>query len=356
MIPYELLQGLNKLACKSKDKRIEELFVKLANRSETDFSNWILKNQNNPFLSNKLGDSEVLSALAHLTKMKNEPPPTGWMNYMVQKAPSYIPIYGAFLRLLRDGDPDIQSVLAPFQTILPYFSSSIENDWMPDSSVATKLNGIIGEFNEQLVDFDDDYHPVIKKKMTREEKRQEKAKLYFDYFFEHSSKEIYNAIESLGSPDNLKELKELIAGYKLPDTKMIIPFCNYRFDSKDQAEVSKVVNATIRTILSPRYKGQPYHAFEKFRAEAQRNLGRLTSYEYQALTDRSSGTPQGAFVPFSDQEQDPFHEDDESEVEEREQEQEQDLYKFEPTQSLLPKYVFASSLILRELYEIGSGR
>ena len=352
MIPYELLQGLNRLACKSKDKRIEDLFIKLANQSESNFSNWVIKNQNNSVISNEIGDSQVISALAYMYKNKENPPEKGWVYHMVEKHKQWLPIYGAFFRLLQSGNQDMRTIFGPLQTILPLFSNFVENDWMPDEKVKKNIYELINSFNRQEVNFDDDYHPVIKKRMTREEKRQEKAKLYFDFFFEHLSKEIYSSIGQLSNPEHFKDLGDLIEAYRLPETHMIIPFLNYRFDNSDKVEVEKVVNSTLRTILSPRFKGQPYHALEYFRANAMKDLGSISMYEYQYMIDRSSDTPKDGYTPFMDKDVDLYHENEEKE----EEKEEPELYKFEASRSVLPKYVFASSVVLRELYRVGMGR
>ena len=58
MVPYELLQDLNKLVCSSRNKKVEDLFIKLANEDDDniklDIGNDIEINMDTINLSNAL--------------------------------------------------------------------------------------------------------------------------------------------------------------------------------------------------------------------------------------------------------------------------------------------------------------
>jgi len=71
MIPYELLQDLNRLACKSKNEKIEALFVKLAAQTQEGFYDWIIKNINNKLVTKDVSNKWVLTAIQYLVSNPN---------------------------------------------------------------------------------------------------------------------------------------------------------------------------------------------------------------------------------------------------------------------------------------------
>ena len=68
MVPYELLQDLNRLVCSSKNKKIESLFIKLASADENSFCDWILRNHRNSIIEREMSSPVTLDGFHYLIK------------------------------------------------------------------------------------------------------------------------------------------------------------------------------------------------------------------------------------------------------------------------------------------------
>ena len=129
MIPYKLLQELNKLACTSKNKKIEDLFVKLAEESQNKFFEWISKSKGNKQILSKLEDPNLLASLDYLYKNPNVfsqdllsllhmflPGAKGTPAKVGKSELGYVSILSKLLPLSQD--PEFETVLKPFEASL----------------------------------------------------------------------------------------------------------------------------------------------------------------------------------------------------------------------------------------------
>jgi hypothetical protein len=86
MISYDLLRDLNGLYCETKDKRVEDLFIKLAEVNKSDFYQWLFDNHNNKALLNQLRNKDVLHSLIYLAGLDGRIPDKELLTYFFSKS------------------------------------------------------------------------------------------------------------------------------------------------------------------------------------------------------------------------------------------------------------------------------
>jgi len=157
MVPYELLQDLNKLVCSSKNKKVEDLFIKLAAEAETehangsDFYKWLLKNINNKDLENKVSDPETLKALSYLAKNKdklNDSP-----NYLLfSQYAKYADVCFGLMALARQNPDQYGKFLTPFDSFFGALKHWEPNDTSSDyiETLNKDLSTVFNEYEAYL--------------------------------------------------------------------------------------------------------------------------------------------------------------------------------------------------------------
>jgi len=147
MIPYELLQDLNKLACRSKNVKIESLFVKLAQEHQDDFYDWVIKNIGNKYIKARLAYKDVMRAIQYLTATPNATK-EDVLELGRKNEESLLRVLASFYQLLKSDDR--------FKSILNRFSASLSSF----SSIKLPDN-IITQVAQDLESLDRDYRQSI---------------------------------------------------------------------------------------------------------------------------------------------------------------------------------------------------
>jgi hypothetical protein len=147
MIPYELLQDLNKLVCTSKNKKVEELFLKLAQEAQGGFYEWLLKistskkgRAKNPVYG-KLIRSDIVSDLVtiyfdreNLAKNYN-----AILITSLQGKTKYSKM-GLFTKLAElkevSKKPGFETILKPLQSVINLATVG-KNENIPNATIAT---------------------------------------------------------------------------------------------------------------------------------------------------------------------------------------------------------------------------
>jgi hypothetical protein len=217
MIPYELLQDLNRLACTSKNKKIEDLFLKLAQGQEDNFYEWMDKNRNNRVLKGSLDDTTVLDALAYAYENVNSQSTEGLVAFLANNKPEYIPIYGSFFRIHEAGN--FSEILTPIVTWLTRLSRARSESG--DNSVRKDLTRIVQQYNmfkEREFGKTFDAHPSTIKAPPKKTKKQRDMD-HTRFLFKALTKEIMDAISG---EEDLASTYEVVSGGNLPSVDRIV--------------------------------------------------------------------------------------------------------------------------------------
>jgi hypothetical protein len=206
MIPYELLQDLNRLACTSKNKKIENLFLKLAEEQESSIHGWMEKNQNNKAINRLLHDKNVFSALLYSYDNMNSVSSDKLIGELMSaNLHHYLPIYGTFLKLYESGH--FNEVLSP---IAPMFAKMHSmRDVSEDGRIREDLTTIVKQYNIfKEIEFGKtfDAHPSTIKDPSKKNKNQRDMD-HTRFLFKALTEEISNAI---ASDEDLKKWQKTI--------------------------------------------------------------------------------------------------------------------------------------------------
>ena len=155
MIPYKLLQELNKLACTSKNKKIEDLFVKLAEENQLGFYGWLekiqSKKQNTPIYS-ALEDQDIIDALIYIKREGKEFPYNVVQLFEHKDVKKYFDFYVIFWH--NRNVPKFETILKPLESSLYKFRSLAKGDmkvWTAiEASVTKDLSTLISEYDKFL--------------------------------------------------------------------------------------------------------------------------------------------------------------------------------------------------------------
>jgi hypothetical protein len=259
MVPYELLQDLNKLVCSSRNKKVEDLFIKLANEDEgkeDNFLSWIIKMNDNKVLSSAMS-TPILKALNVLYYRGEEynKSPKSFLKQMFssetsKEAKSLFDVYEAFNELMKQ--PSYQAVLLPFK---PFLSNIKNND--PDATtisaqVSKDLNFLIDKYKEHLhemsrphrLDSESFEESNLDQKAIRNE-RERRMRLHqtYAFFLKHFTEEIST---SLSNDYIWDKVKPLLRNNKIDQYSEIAMALPYIPNIKKAPEV---VNKTYKDIM-----------------------------------------------------------------------------------------------------------
>jgi hypothetical protein len=234
MVPYELLQDLNKLVCSSKNKKVEDLFIKLAAEETSErydgsaFCKWLLKVTGNKDLGNKIDDSETLTALSYLAKNKDKLNDNPNDLLFSESYSRYISVYLGLIKLVNKSSDKYSGLLTPFG---PFFRplSRVSEKNVSDSRVETlnkDLSTILNEYEAYInpPDHYPDHHHIMPHEMNDEEKVRstfntlQDTKIYrhlFGYLLHSFTESILVAINK-GTPSAWENTKQLLLSRKLP--------------------------------------------------------------------------------------------------------------------------------------------
>jgi len=284
MIPYELLQDLNKLACTSKNKKIEDLFLKLAEGQEKDFHDFV-----KTFPTRELSVKEVPQALVYLFEnagksFSRRPNPRsdnvsefyssvlGSLMNNTAKFRQYPFIYKTLSTLLARGQ--YREYLSNYATYLSAFDS-VESSEAEENAIATSMGKMVNAYESKYVQETKDLEShwgakefLQKEKGKREKERRERLHNTFSFFLHHFSNEILGA---LGDQEYWDKTKALIRSNELSDYAEMLNALPYipRLNKVDQV-VYKIYNGVISgTYLN---KGGLVGAFNNARREILENL------------------------------------------------------------------------------------
>ena len=194
MVPYELLQDLNKLACTSKNKKIENLFVKLANQVQDQFYDWLFKVQNYQPILEKLSRNNTLPALVYLAQSDGKDPSSLPADYRVA--------FTSFKNLM--GYLQFQSIFNPYyKTLSAYEGWDVKGGMTKEESqVQSDLNKLLSfyeEYRKGGLNTKEDVDRVdgdIKKKSRAAYLRSKKVwNNAYRFFFTEFTKEITKSLE-----------------------------------------------------------------------------------------------------------------------------------------------------------------
>ena len=252
MISYDLLHDLNGLYCETRNKKVEDLFIKLAEENKSEFYKWLFDNQSNKALVNQLRNKDVLQSLVYLASLDGRIPDKELLNYFFSKSdnPHYMPLYKTMYELIGSTKRDI---LHPFESALQAFRGLRPSSaWDTPESVSHDLSNIDRAYDSYLrgsVDkvFDDGVQIGRKpKRITRRQKLQS----LFGFLLREFTQDILAVL-----PPDSPLAREVAAG-NLYDPMKIVPHLPGPLSSSILSPVKKIVREMERRINSLSYANQ----------------------------------------------------------------------------------------------------
>jgi hypothetical protein len=174
MVPYELLQDLNRLVCSSKNKKIESLFIKLASVDQDDFYDWILKNSTNAIIKRGLNFPNSLSALEELIINKDEfnnDPNKVLLTAATAAAhgtPTYLGFYFSLSYLIDKAE--FETILRPFYEFLHHFNTVGNSTPEEIANVENDLSSLHSQYEEE----------VLEEERLEEERLEEESRIHHE--------------------------------------------------------------------------------------------------------------------------------------------------------------------------------
>ena len=253
MIPYELLQDLNKLACRSKNKKIEDLFVKLA-QELPDFYDWIIKNLKNTHITSHINNVGVMSTLQFLITNKD---------IKQSSIPKSIAGVGFVLYTLLNEDPAFKSTLNPFSESLSEFATFAIDDKDLKAKVIYDLNYLDNTYNHSKANPDNVELDARKGKAGNSLASERSRKARFVFLHERLKDEISSAIQSR---DEYSKTYDLIKNGRLPHYQEVALSLPYMPNLGGLS--SGILNLVNRAGRDYKANPQSTNAFNDVRTEA----------------------------------------------------------------------------------------
>lgn len=201
-ILYKFAKDLSQLYACTRNKKIEDFFLKIAQSFEMEFENWLSRIIQTDVKSS-LQAPEVLDTLVFLTKLKKSYPSGITVSDLMfdPKKSSFIPLMQSFLNISTSQD---FAVLSPFKVLLESTRnmSITGGDPINESNYLSSLKTLDTMFRdhvERITNKPYDDAPVSKRKITKKEKF---ANL-LHYLTRRFSEEISLAYEEIGELDTL---------------------------------------------------------------------------------------------------------------------------------------------------------
>jgi len=234
MISYALLQDLNTLACTTKNKKIENLFLKLAQANQeeqTSFYDWLIKIQGNETILKDLKFPLLIEALKYLVKNRNSDLTTSQWILNLQKIDkiNYVTIYEILFDLTKD--PALQPYLQNLQDVTKNFANitkevsggeeakeqnklAIKKDFL---TLINAYNGFVNYHSEGTVAPEEHVNKTELDRRQREKengaKKTRRLSDAFGFFLVNFTKEISGALSQEPAWD---KTRNLLANERLP--------------------------------------------------------------------------------------------------------------------------------------------
>jgi hypothetical protein len=258
MIPYELLQDLNKLVCSSKNRKIEDLFIKLANESQGDFYSWIIKNNKNQEIISKLNVPEVLSALNYLFnngKELNSHPILIFLEMSGQKNkkldPNFRHVYSSISEFYNL--PSYKSIFLPFSNFFGFIKKNTEATFLllHKDEVRKDIDLLINTYNRSI-----NHHHMAphefkqdqgkpKDREINKKKQREITHTVYGFFLKHFTEEILTALSNQGMWD---KLRSVLNDRQLADYTRVLDALPYTPSLKDSPQAIKTILDDIAKV------------------------------------------------------------------------------------------------------------
>lgn len=222
-----------KLYCKTQNKEIETLFVKMASVEVNLFYKWLLKNKK---LKNKMSNPSTYDALELLSQIRSvfsygEPLEKSTIVKTLHenaRTLAAIPIIIGMKKFL--DAPATKEILQPYRDIVETVSTLFTSKDIDYASVENDLTVVK---NEYFVGADVESPEEVKKK----ESIPQQKKNMFQYLLIKFSEEIANAASSSGLTDLANTIKD--GALSKPAPVSLSEFINFNPASQDQIDLAK---------------------------------------------------------------------------------------------------------------------
>jgi len=217
-----LSNDLRDLYCRTKNSKIENLFIRVAQENDDQFIKWLSSNKK---IKSQLDNPEVLETLVVLSSLRKKYPsqPTienpspalfgkedvvksVWDQSISRRTPHIL----AFSSLINDRR--VSSILEPFKDIILKYAETLSTTRNPvnPSDIINDLLKIEEAYRRDIEDkIDrpyDDFAGLDAVRPKKETRQQKKFKL-FTYLFRRFSEEIYGAANRAGNPFLANKIK-----------------------------------------------------------------------------------------------------------------------------------------------------
>ena len=207
---YNLEKDLNYLYCVTKNSKIEDVFIRLAEALVKDFPDWFSKNRSaiKPMLQN----SDVADLMDALIETKRHYYNVSIVDFVNMMQGGNKKISGGIGRNVGNikslsrlvSDPDLQKILSPYQDIILASQNFSEEPTIPVDIIASDLKTIISAYSTYVSEISS----VRKERQpTGKLNSKEKRKQFFAYALRRFNEDISGAAERHGMIDLSTRIK-----------------------------------------------------------------------------------------------------------------------------------------------------
>lgn len=203
---YSFTEDVGRLYCLTQNHKLEDIFLRLSQSQDDDFSKWFSRNRNH--IKPQLQNPEVADLLDALIETRKVYYTISIVDFVDMIQGANKKIAGGIgrnvgnIRALESmlSDPDLQPMLSPYRDIITASQNFTESPTIPVNVIADDLKTIRSLYEVFLNEFDqlksrgDGLKP---KKLTLKEKKTQ----LFSYLLQRFSREVADAAERSGMTD-----------------------------------------------------------------------------------------------------------------------------------------------------------